>query len=77
MKYEQKYPLLLDAYKTEKAKSEIVHAFESTLQEITPLQTIGEIEQFKDFISNMNQKAKLMDEELRAKTGELNGLKTK
>ncbi|ANZ74580.1 BA75_00968T0 [Komagataella pastoris] len=75
VKYEQKYPLLLDAYKTEKAKSEIVHAFESTLQEITPLQTIGEIEQFKDFISNMNQKAKLMDEELRAKTGELNGLK--
>ncbi|AOA60756.1 Vesicular transport protein [Komagataella phaffii CBS 7435] len=74
-KYEQKYPLLLDAYKTEKAKSEIVHAFESTLQEVTPLQTIGEIEQFKDFISNMTQKAKLMDEELRAKTGELNGLK--
>lgn len=75
LKYEEKYPVLLDAYKTEKRKSELVAVFEKVLQENTPVTSIADAKSLLDYLGSLNEKNLLLDSELRKKTSESTELK--
>lgn len=70
-KYEEKYPVLLDAFKTEKRKGELVVAFEKVLKECTPVSTISDAGLLVDYLTSLSEKASLLDAELRTRTSEL------
>lgn len=70
-KYEEKYPVLLDAFKTEKRKGELVIAFEKVLKECTPVSTISDAGLLVDYLTSLNEKASLLDAELRKTVSEL------
>lgn len=64
-KYEEKYPVLLEAYKTEKRKSELVAAFEKVLQDFTPVLSIADAGLLVDYLKGLAEKATLLTTELR------------
>lgn len=73
-KYEDKYPVLLDAYKTEKKKSELILAFEKVLRECTPVSSIADTGLLLDFLKGLQDKAHLLEGELRRSVAEANKL---
>lgn len=64
-KYEAKYPLLLDAYKNEKARNEQVVKFEKILQENTPCSSIQEAEALVEYLNSLTLKNNMLTDELR------------
>lgn len=75
VKYEDKYPILLDAFKLEKKKSELIGIFEKVLKEYTPISSISDAEMLVDFIKGMNEKNKLLNDELKVQVLVNSGLK--
>jgi len=73
-KYEDKYPVLLDAYKTEKKKGELVAAFEKVLRECTPVSSIADAGLLLDFLKGLSDKSQLLEVELRKAVAETNKL---
>lgn len=73
-KYEDKYPVLLDAYKTEKKKTELILAFEKVLRECTPVSSIADTGLLLDFLKGLQDKAQLLEGELRRSVAEANRL---
>lgn len=70
-KYEQKYPLLLQAYKTEKSKSEKIEALEKILAENTPVGNLDDaVESLPTFFKNLNDKNSMLNEEIKRLTME-------
>lgn len=67
-KYEQKYPLLLQAYKNEKLKSEKVEQIQTVLSEHTPVSDLSDIESLKSYFQNMDQKTNMLNEEVKRLT---------
>lgn len=63
-KYEEKYPLLLKAYRLEKKKAELVKLFEQVLGEHTPVSSIAEPKALVEYLDGLDQRTKLMKEEL-------------
>lgn len=70
VKYEEKYPVLLDAYKTEKRKAELVAAFEKVLRECTPVSSIADAGVLVEFLKSINDKTALVEQELKRTTAE-------
>lgn len=75
VKYEEKYPVLLDAYKTEKKKAELVAAFEKVLQECTPVSSIADAGVLVEFLKSINEKTALVEGELKKLLSENKELK--
>ena len=67
-KYEEKYPILLDAYKIEKKKNEIIKIFEKVLQENTPVSSLSEGKLLVEYLNGLNEKTKLLNGEIRKLT---------
>lgn len=65
VKYEEKYPVLLDAYKTEKRKGELIPAFEKVMSEVTPVLSIADVGLLVDYLKGLTEKATLLNNELR------------
>lgn len=74
VKYEEKYPVLLDAYKTEKRKGDLVLAFEKVLKDNTPVSLIADAGELVDYLKSIHEKTELTEQELRRKSGELTQL---
>lgn len=74
VKYEEKYPVLLDAYKTEKRKGELVLAFEKVLKEFTPVSLIADAGELVEYLKSIHDKTSIMEQELRKKTAEVTQL---
>lgn len=70
VKYEDKYPVLLDAYKTEKNKSRLIAIFEKTLLEFTPILSIADVALLVDYLKGLTDKASIMESELRRSASE-------
>ena len=64
-KYEEKYPLLLEAYKTEKRKSELIDMFEKLLSENTPISSISDAGVLIDYLKGLNEKTTMLNVEMR------------
>lgn len=64
-RYEEKYPLLLDAYKQLKAGAEQVAKFEKVLQENTPCSSIQEGEQLAEYLNSLTLKNSMLNDEMR------------
>lgn len=64
-RYEEKYPILLEAYKAEKLKSDLISTFEKVLLENTPVLTISEASLLVDYINGLNEKTTMLNNELR------------
>ncbi|GME77857.1 unnamed protein product [[Candida] boidinii] len=75
MKYEEKYPLLLDAYKTEKKKTSYITLFETALKDSTPCDGIADIQGFKEYLSGLNSKIDILNNEFKRVVGSENSLK--
>lgn len=73
-KYEDKYPILLDAYKMEKRKGELIAAFEKVLRECTPISSISDAGVLVEYLRSVSEKATLLDSELRKSVGEVSQL---
>lgn len=69
-KYEEKYPVLLDAYKTEKRKTDLIAIFEKILQEHTPVTSISDAGLLVEYLNGLNEKTSLLNSEFRKVTGE-------
>ncbi|KAI5963693.1 IMH1 [Candida pseudojiufengensis] len=67
-KYEEKYPILLDAYKIEKRKTELIKIFENVLKENTPISTISDAKILVEYLNGLNDKNKLQNNEIRKLT---------
>lgn len=68
-KYEQKYPLLLSAYKNEKLKSEKLEAVEKILAENTPISNIDDaVDTLPAFFQDLNNKNNLLNDEIKRLT---------
>lgn len=67
-KYEQKYPLLLQAYKNEKLKTEKVEQFQKVLSECTPVSDISDVDSLKSYFSTVNQKTDMLNNEVKRLT---------
>lgn len=68
-KYEQKYPLLLSAYKNEKLKSEKFEAVGKILAENTPISNIDDaVDTLPAFFQDLNNKNSLLNEEIKRLT---------
>lgn len=63
-KFEEKYPLLLKAYKTEKKRSELVKLYESVLSEHTPCTSISQPQELVDFLNGLSTKTDMLQKEL-------------
>ncbi|CAH6723361.1 golgin Imh1p [[Candida] jaroonii] len=74
-KYEEKYPILLDAFKVEKKKGELVKMFENVLKEHTPISSISDAGMLVDFIKGLNEKNQLVNDELKKQINVNSGLK--
>ncbi|AMD22600.1 HHL170Wp [Eremothecium sinecaudum] len=75
-KYEQKYPLLLNAYKAEKEKSQYVDVLLKILSENTPLSSLNDAESLRGYFSDVNTQISMLNDEIKRLTGE-NNAKTK
>ncbi|CAH2352571.1 golgin Imh1p [[Candida] railenensis] len=69
-KYEEKYPVLLDAYKTEKRKTDLIAIFEKILQEHTPVTSISDAGSLVEYLNGLNEKTSMLNSEFRKVTGE-------
>jgi len=69
-KYEEKYPVLLEAYKVEKKKTELIKIFDNVLRENTPVSSISEAKTLIDYLNGLNEKTKLQSNEIRKLTKE-------
>ncbi|KAG5421019.1 IMH1 [Candida metapsilosis] len=69
-KYEEKYPVLLEAYKVEKKKSELIKIFENVLREHTPVSSISDAKTLVEYLNGLNEKTKLQSSEIRKLTKE-------
>ncbi|RCK59010.1 Golgin IMH1 [Candida viswanathii] len=76
-KYEEKYPVLLDAYKVEKKKNEIIKVFEKLLQENTPISSISEGRSLVEYLDGLNEKTKMLNAEIRKLTKDNNSMNFK
>ena len=76
-KYEEKYPILLDAYKIEKKKNEIIKIFEKVLQENTPVSSLSEGKLLVEYLNGLNEKTKLLNGEIRKLTKDNNTMNFK
>ncbi|KAM9939389.1 hypothetical protein OXX80_001124 [Metschnikowia pulcherrima] len=65
VKYEEKYPVLLEAYKTEKRKGELIASFEKVMSEVTPVSSIADVGLLVDYLKGLTEKATLSSNELR------------
>ncbi|KAG7821908.1 hypothetical protein KL928_000383 [Ogataea angusta] len=65
VKYDEKYPILFEAYKAEKRKTVVIQAFEAMLRELTPCSSIGEIDAVRDYIGGLKSKTAFLESELR------------
>lgn len=65
VKYEEKYPVLLEAYKTEKRKGELIASFEKVMSEVTPVLSIADVGLLVDYLKGLTEKATLLSNELR------------
>lgn len=73
-KYEEKYPVLLDAYKTEKKKTLLIQDFEKTLLENTPIQSVSDVALLGDYLKGLTEKNNLLEKELKLSNNEKNKL---
>lgn len=64
-KYEEKYPLLLEAYKVEKRKSELIDTFEKLLSENTPISSISDAGVLIDYLKGLSEKTTMLNNEMR------------
>ncbi|SCV02621.1 LAME_0H03444g1_1 [Lachancea meyersii CBS 8951] len=71
-KYEQKYPLLLNAYKAEKAKIEKLAALQKILCENTPISSLEDFDSLTSFFQNTNLKIDMLNDEVKRLTTEKN-----
>ncbi|CAK9436287.1 uncharacterized protein LODBEIA_P08450 [Lodderomyces beijingensis] len=69
-KYEEKYPLLLDAYKIEKKKTELIKVFELVLKENTPISSLADAKILVEYLNGINEKNKIQSTEIRRLTKE-------
>lgn len=76
-KYEEKYPILLEAFKTEKRKAELILSFEKVLQENTPISSISEAGLLVEYLNGINEKTTMLNDELRKYAKENSGLTEK
>ncbi|ODV84358.1 hypothetical protein CANARDRAFT_29232 [[Candida] arabinofermentans NRRL YB-2248] len=65
VKYEEKYPVLFDAYKVEKKKTFIISNFEKMLQETTPCSSISDADSLKAYLSSLTSKNDILNSEMR------------
>lgn len=63
-KFEEKYPLLLKAYKTEKKRGELVKLYESVLSEHTPCTSISQPQELVDYLNSLTSKTAMLQKEL-------------
>ena len=76
-KYEEKYPVLLEAFKTEKRKAELIVSFEKVLQENTPISSISDAGLLVEYLNGINEKATMLNEEMRKYAKENSSLNEK
>lgn len=69
-KYEQKYPLLLNAYKNEKLKSEQFDKVQQILTENTPIASVDDHESLITFFQNVEMKTTMLNDEIKRLTTE-------
>lgn len=69
-KYEDKYPILLEAYKVEKKKTELIKVFENVLRENTPVSSISDAKTLVEYLNGLNEKTKMQKNEIRKLTKE-------
>ncbi|WLF76535.1 Golgin imh1 [Lodderomyces elongisporus] len=69
-KYEEKYPVLLEAYKIEKRKSQLIQIFENVLKEHTPISSISDAKVLVEYLNGLTEKNKLQNNEIRKLTKE-------
>lgn len=74
-KYEEKYPILLEAFKVEKRKTDLIRIFENVLKENTPISSISDADLLVDFIKGLNEKNQLLNEELKKQVNVNSALK--
>ncbi|KAK6199187.1 uncharacterized protein RJT21DRAFT_140795 [Scheffersomyces amazonensis] len=65
VKYEEKYPILLQAYKTEKRKGELIILFERVLKEHTPVSSISDAGALVEYLNGLNEKNNMLNAEMR------------
>lgn len=73
-KYEEKYPILLDAYKTEKRKTDLIASFERILQEHTPVSSISDAGSLVEYLNGLNEKTNMLNQEFRKVAGDNSSL---
>ena len=65
-KYESKYPLLLNAYKKEKAKNRKLDILQKILTENTPISDLSDIDKsLPSYFEDINSKFKILNEEIK------------
>ncbi|CCK72080.1 Imh1p KNAG_0I02960 [Huiozyma naganishii CBS 8797] len=68
-KYESKYPLLLNAYKSERVKNEKFEAVQKILMENTPISDFNDVEQtLSVFFTDLTNKTSMLNEEIKRLT---------
>ncbi|SCU98280.1 LADA_0H11826g1_1 [Lachancea dasiensis] len=71
-KYEQKYPLLLNAYKVEKSKSEKLLILQKILSENTPVSSLDDFDSLTNFFHNTTLKTDMLNDEIKRLSGQNN-----
>lgn len=69
-KYEQKYPLLLNAYKNEKLKNEKLDFLNKVIAENTPISSLDDIELLSSFFKDLNLKTNMLHDEIKRLTSD-------
>lgn len=64
-KYEEKYPVLLEAFKVEKRKAAVIPVLEKVLRENTPISSISETGALVEYLNGLNEKSTLLQNEIR------------
>lgn len=64
-KYEEKYPILLEAFKVEKRKTELITSFEKVLRECTPISSISDAGLLVEYLNQLTQKTNLLNQEIK------------
>ncbi|SCV04182.1 LAMI_0H14048g1_1 [Lachancea mirantina] len=64
-KYEQKYPLLLAAYKNEKVKNEKLLSIQKVLSENTPVSSLEDLHSLQGFFENLETKTTMLNDEIK------------
>lgn len=74
-KYEEKYPILLNAFKMEKKKGELITLFEKVLREYTPVSSIADADVLVEYLKGLDEKNRLLTSELARNSKENAALK--